>query len=155
MDLTRDLGGILQCVERLHLGAELFLDAEIGPSLPLRELAQFLHFCGEGGLDALEPLNDVVVIALRWKRRQLGKSGPDIAQRALTGLEGEVRFCGKRLRPCSQLDELRERLLTLPQLARFGFGPLSLLLSLESRLFLAVPALLFGFQREPCRSSSA
>ena len=96
-DATRHGFGILDRPERLHLFAELFLDADVRPPLPLGDLAQFLHLGRQRGLRGLQPLHDLVVVLLRRQRRHVGERGAHVAQRALGGLQREVRLLDERV----------------------------------------------------------
>ena len=95
--LLGDRLGILDRLERLHLLAELLLDPDVRPALPVGDVAQLLHLRHQRGLRRLQPADDLVVVALRRQLRHGAERGADVLQRALAGLERQIGARGQRL----------------------------------------------------------
>ena len=102
-DLLGDLLGVHDRRQRFHLFAELFLQTDVGPPLPAGDVAQLLDFRREGGLRGLQPLQDVLVVALGRQRRQAAERRAHVAQRALAGFERQVGPRCERLDAAEQL----------------------------------------------------
>jgi hypothetical protein len=136
-------GPLFERRESFHLHAQLFLDAEIRPPLPVGQLPQLLHFRRERGLDFFQPLRDVVMLALRRQRRQIGERRSHVAQRALACLQRQVGSGGERRGTGGKLGQPGKRFLPDARLTRLRFGALRLLLALLRSLFFLTPALLF------------
>jgi hypothetical protein len=102
-DLFGDRLGVLECLERLHLFAELLLDPDVRPTLPVGDVAQFLHFRHQRGLRRLEAFHDLVVVLLRRQLRHRPERRADFLQRALARLQRQIGAAGDRLDAADQL----------------------------------------------------
>src|SRR5439155_4980773 len=107
--LPGDLLRIVECLERNHLLAELLLDADIRPSLPVGDVAQLLHLRHQRRLRRFETLDDLIEVALRRERRNREERRPQLLQPALAGFERQVGARGERLGPRRELLQARER----------------------------------------------
>ena len=96
-DPARDLFGILGRLQRLHLLAELLLDADVGPALPAFDLAKLLQLRRERGLNRLQPAHAIVVVLLGRKRRHGAERGADVGERALGRLHRQIVPARERL----------------------------------------------------------
>src|SRR6185503_17965060 len=139
-----DLLGILDRLERFHLLAELLLDADVRPPLPVGDVAQLLHLRHQRGLRRLQPLDDLVVILLRRQLRDGAERGADVLQRPLASLEREVGARGNRFEPAGQLLQARQR-----------FAPRLLILFVRRRLALAEHAFSLGVAQRDLRIGRA
>src|SRR5207245_6042877 len=96
-DLLGDLLRILERLERLHLFAELLLYPDVGPALPVGDVAQLLHLWNEPRLRRLETPHDLFVVLLGRQLRNAAKRRAQLLQRALAGLERQIGARGERL----------------------------------------------------------
>ena len=108
-NVAHDLVGIVEAFERLHLLAELLLDPDVGPSLPVGDVAQFLDLRRERRLRGLQPLDDLLVVLARRQRRNGAERRPQIAQRAVARFEREIFARPERFDARRQLLEPGER----------------------------------------------
>ena len=111
--VARDVLRILERLERFHLFAELFLDADVRPPLPVGDVAQLLDFRHQRRLHRLAALDDLFVVLLGRQWRHRAERGPHVAQRALAGLERELGPRGERFDAREHLLQPRQRLAPL------------------------------------------
>ena len=108
--LARDLLGVVQRLQRFHFFAELLLDTDVRPALPVGDVAQLLHLWHQRALRCFEPVDDLLVIATRGQWRNRRQCGAQIAQGALAGFERQLGPRRERLDACGELLETLERL---------------------------------------------
>src|SRR4030095_6098768 len=87
---------VLLGLERLHLLAQLFLHLEVRPPLPLVGIPQLLHARGERRACRLEAGLQFLSILLGRERRTIIERRPDVAQRAIAGLQRDLLGAGGR-----------------------------------------------------------
>ena len=118
--------------QRLHLFAELFLDPDVRPLLPLGDFAQVLDLGRQRRLRGLQPLHDLVVVVPRRQRRDVGeRRSAHRASTRVADLEREVRLLDQCVGASEQLVEAVEAVAAIP---RFGLVGLATALRLAGRL---------------------
>ena len=100
-------------LERVHLAAQLFLHLQVRPPLPFVGVAQLLHARTERGARLFEPRLDLLPILLRRERGAIVERRPDVAQRPIAGLEGDLLRGGQRFDLAAQLLEPAQVVLLL------------------------------------------
>jgi hypothetical protein len=68
-DLARDRLRVLERIQRFHLGAELFLDRQVRPLLPLIGLAQLVDLWRERLDHRFQARQHVIMVSLVRQRR--------------------------------------------------------------------------------------
>src|SRR5438093_216723 len=120
--LLRDLLGIVEGLDRFHLFAELLLDADVRPALPVGDVAQLLDLRYERGLRGLQPADGFLVVTLGRERRNPAKRRAEILERAFAGLERQIGTCGNRLDAAAQLLQPDQGLAARPLILLAGRG---------------------------------
>src|SRR6185312_17411550 len=99
----RDRFGIFLLAQRFHLLAQLFLDADVGPALPVGDLAQVADARGERLLRGLQTRVHLLEVLARRQRRDVLERGTHVAQRAVGGFERQIFLLHQRLDAAEQL----------------------------------------------------
>src|SRR5262249_45795704 len=89
-DLAGNLLGVVERLERFHLLAELLLNADVRPALPVGDVAQLLHLRRQRGLRRLEALDDLLVVLLRRQLRNRAERSAQLFHGALAGLQRQI-----------------------------------------------------------------
>ena len=120
--LLRDHLRIVEGRDRFHLFAELLLDADVRPALPVGDVAQLLDLRYERGLRGLQPADGFLVVTLGRERRNPAKRRAEILERAFAGLERQIGTCGNRLDAAAQLLQPDQGLAARPLILLAGRG---------------------------------
>src|SRR5262249_23441109 len=118
VNAPRDGVGVRFVAQRFHLFAELFLDADVRPSLPFGHFAQIADARRQRFLRRLQLRADVLEVLARGQRRNVRERRADVAQRPVCGPQRQILFLHQRIDAADQLVHAVERV-AAP--ARFRF----------------------------------